>query len=138
MNNEITNRSVKLARELFPAAHVSGKPNRVWHFCFAYRGGKLLAVGQNNMSVPCARTTKFYKRFKNKSLFPSRHAELDLISQLWGRYHIDSSLKIVVLRLNKNGELKQSKPCVKCRKILDALNLKKVYFSNDKGKFEKI
>ena len=64
---------------------------------------------------------------------PYLHAETDLISRLWGKYYIDSSLSIVIIRLNKRGEIRNSKPCAKCSKILDSLGINKVYWSTDDG-----
>ena len=45
-------------------------------------------------------------------------------------------IDLIVIRVDMNGNLKNSKPCFKCIKYLDQLRfykLKNVYYSNDDG-----
>jgi hypothetical protein len=52
------------------------------------------------------------------------------------RYNtIDNNWKIVVLRINREGRILGSKPCKNCKKILDAVELNDVYYSDDNGNF---
>ena len=125
---KIVDKSLGIARELFFDAY-SYKRNRVWHFAFAYKKNKLLAIGQNDMNCPDARSVKFFHRFNVDVKYPSRHAEIDAIDKMWGRVHIDSSIKFVVLRLNNAGNLCNSRPCNRCHEILYALGIKKIYHS---------
>ena len=39
----------------------------------------------------------------------------------------------MVVRLNKNGELKNSRPCTNCIKTMLFYNIKKVIYSDDSG-----
>ncbi len=112
--------------------------NSTWHFAFAYKRNKLLAIGQNDMSRPDCKALKFAKKFGGDHVkWPTRHAEIDVICRLWGRTYIDRTIKLILIRLNKFGELGNSKPCYKCQVILDALNVNKIYFTI-KGKIEKL
>ena len=45
------------------------------------------------------------------------HAEVDLISRLWGRFYINNKLKVVVIRLNRFGKMQNSKPCSRSSNI---------------------
>jgi len=68
--------------------------------------------------------------------YPYPHAESHLISKLLDRYNsIDSNWKIVVLRINREGRILMSKPCDNCQKILDAVDLSQIYYSNNDGSF---
>lgn len=70
------------------------------------------------------------KKFQD---YPYLHAEIDAISKLWGKYYIDGSETLVVVRLHKNGKLAIAKPCVHCMPVLEALNIKKIYWTSEKG-----
>ena len=137
----IINRSIKLTAELFPSAQETSLKerwrNKVYHFAYVYKKNRLLSIGQNYPRYPNNKVFSFAKRFGIKDWLshPFVHAELDAISKLWGKYHIDSSLKFVVLRFNRFGQIKNSKPCSNCKKILNALDVVEVYWSNINGGF---
>ena len=73
------------------------------------------------------------QRFNLDLEHPYLHAETDLISKLWGKYYIDSGMKMVVVRLNKRGQLRCSKPCDRCSQIIEALGITKIWWSIDDG-----
>jgi len=45
---------------------------------------------------------------------------------------------IIIIRINRKGELVNSKPCIDCMRILKLLNIKYIYYSNDEGNIVKI
>lgn len=128
---KIITHSLEIANEIFP--NVLNPKNSNHHFAFAYKRSKLLAIGQNDMRYPEASSLWLSQKFKTGWKFPSRHAEIDLISKLWGKIYIDSGIKIVVIRLNRWKKLGESKPCGNCSKILNALGVNKVYWSTKSG-----
>jgi hypothetical protein len=68
--------------------------------------------------------------------FPFVHAESHLISKLLDRYNtINSNWSVVVLRINRKGLVLGSKPCENCDKILNAVGLTNIYYSNDDASF---
>ena len=131
----IVERSLDLARSLFPTVYRGKKKYRTFHFSFAWRSAKLLSIGQNDPDRTNAKAMWFAKKFRNKKQmqYPYLHAEVDMLSKLWGRHYIDSKMKVVVLRINSKGELKNSKPCPSCSNILSALGVEKVWFSTKEG-----
>jgi len=130
----IIKQSVSVSFSMLPRAKQNRNTNnKFFHFAFAYKKNNLLAIGQNNPNKTHTSAYRIAKKFKINERYPYLHAETDLISRLWGKYYIDSSLKIVVVRLNKNGDLRNSKPCSKCQKILNALDIKQVYWSTENG-----
>jgi len=130
----ILEESFEIALSLLPKAKVNrNTKNKFFHFAFGYKKNKLLAIGQNNPEKTHTQAFILAKRFNNDTNHPYLHAETDLISRLWGRYYIDSSLKVVVIRLNKRGELRFSKPCDQCNNILSALEINKIWWSTDNG-----
>ena len=131
----IIDRSLELSRSLFPTAYCEKKKYRTYHFSFAWRSNRLLSIGQNDPDKTNAKAMWFAKRFNNKKqlAYPYLHAEVDMLSKLWGRYYIDSKMKVVVLRINSKGELKNSKPCSSCSNIFDALGVSRVWHSTNQG-----
>lgn len=44
---------------------------------------------------------------------------------------------LYVMRWTKDGEATMSKPCPKCQKVIAEANLKKVFYTNWEGEFER-
>jgi hypothetical protein len=130
----IIEQSFDIALTLLPKAkNVRQTKNKFFHFAFGFKKSKLLAIGQNNPEKTHPQALMLARRFNTDMEHPYLHAETDLISRLWGKHYIDGSLKIVVLRLNKRGELRCSKPCEKCSQILNSLGIHKIWWSEDNG-----
>jgi hypothetical protein len=130
----IVHESLDIALALLPKAKkVRTTKNKFFHFAFGYKKNKLLAIGQNNPEKTHTQALLLAKRFNVDTDYPYLHAETDLISRLWGKYYIDETLKVVVIRLNKRGQLRHSKPCEKCDHILKALGIEKIWWSIDNG-----
>ena len=128
-------RSVDIANSLFPQAYQERSGYRTYHFAFGWYKNTLVAMGQNRPDAPSGRALKFAKRFNNTQTikYPFLHAEVDLISRLWGRFYINNKLKVVVIRLNRFGKMQNSKPCSSCANILDSLDVNKMWWSTKYG-----
>lgn len=130
----IIDQSFEIALTLLPKAKMNrSTKNKFFHFALGYKKNKLLAIGQNNPEKTHTQALLLSQRFNIYNDYPYLHAETDLISRLWGKHYIDSSLKMVIVRLNKRGQLRCSKPCEQCEQIMSALDIKKVWWSIDNG-----
>jgi hypothetical protein len=132
----IIDQALDISLSLLPKAKKSRSGrNKFFHFAFGFKKNKLLAIGQNNPEKTHTQAFLLAKKYNDDIGLehPYLHAETDLISRLWGKYYIDSSLKIVIIRLNKRGELRCSKPCERCDQILKSLDIKKIWWSTDYG-----
>lgn len=132
----IIDQAVDISLSLLPKAKKSRNGrNKFFHFAFGFRKNRLLAIGQNNPEKTHTQAFLIAKKFNDDVglEYPYLHAETDLISRLWGKYYIDSSLKVIIVRLNKRGELRCSKPCDRCESILKSLDINKVWWSTDYG-----
>lgn len=126
--------SFDIAQSLLPKAKNNrGSKNKFFHFAFGYDNKKLLGIGQNNPDKTHTQVLRLYNKFGIKIEYPYFHAETDLISKLWNKYYIDERLSVVVIRLNKNGKLRASKPCKKCANILASLGVEKIIWSINDG-----
>jgi len=134
MRQKIIKKAIKLSYERL-------KPNQFqkrYHFAIAFQGNKPILVSQNNPIKVNAKAYRIGQMFNIQAYknFPFIHAESHLISNLLNKYnYISTNWSIVVLRINRQGKILLSKPCVNCEKILNALDLKKVYWSIDKYTF---
>lgn len=119
-----------LSIKLFP-----GSDQKYNHFAFMFERNKLISIGQNNMKETSAKALYFGNLFNVKSFqeFSYIHAEIDCISKLWGKRYLSGREKIVVVRLNKHGELLNSKPCSSCSSVLSSIGMNKVWFSTPEG-----
>lgn len=129
MSKKIINQSLLLTHKLFNEDYLT-KKQRCWHFCFAYKRNRLLAIGRNEMD---SAYHGMLKKFNIYEKYPYRHAEEDCISRLWGKTTVDNSIKFVVIRLNAHNKICNSKPCVKCQTIFNALNVNKIFYSTKNG-----
>lgn len=130
----IIEQSLDIALSLLPKAkNARNSRNKFFHFAFGFKKSKLLAIGQNNPEKTHPQALMLAKRFNTDTEHPYLHAETDLISRLWGKHYIDNGLKMVVIRLNKRGQLRCSKPCEQCSHILQALDINKIWWSDNDG-----
>ena len=130
----IIDQSLDIALSLLPKAKEErNTKNKFFHFAFGYSKNKLLAIGQNNPEKTHTQAVMLARRFNTELEHPFLHAETDLISRLWGKYYIDNSLRMVIIRLNKRGELRCSRPCERCDQIIKSLGIKKVWWSDING-----
>lgn len=105
------------------------------HTCCLFHKSKLMAVGINNMASTHGCMNYFGERFNIPKFkkFPMIHAEVDAIRQCWGKTVIDKSFSIVVVRHNNQSQLRNSKPCPGCSKIINGLGITNVFYSNKYG-----
>jgi deoxycytidylate deaminase len=60
------------------------------------------------------------------------HAEVDALCSYPNKKKI-KGMDLIVIRVNKNAALKQSRPCNQCISKLNKLGIRKVFYSNEKG-----
>jgi cytidine deaminase len=78
-------------------------------------------------------TNKFIKEIKinNQIYYKTIHAEITVFKKLpKKKFH---GLDIIVIRINKNLSLQNSRPCTQCIEKLYKLGIRKVYYSNEDG-----
>ena len=124
-------KSLKIAKQLFPQHYLLRNKYRTYHYAFGFIGKELVGIGLNQPHKPNAKALYFGKRFNVEQFkeFSFLHAEIALLSKLWGKIHIDEDLSIYLVRLNKFGEQQNSKPCRHCQEILNALNITDIFWT---------
>jgi len=69
----------------------------------------------------------------NKSIVPSVHAEMDVLYKHHKMTRSNKKFSILVIRINKNGHVCDSKPCQQCIDNLKSYNINKIYYSDSDG-----
>lgn len=132
---------MKIIAKTIKKAYKYWEPNpliRCYHYAAAFDGNKMIEFAWNNPVTFDAKAFRIGQKFNIKTFkeYPFLHAESHLVSKLLHRYNtIRPDWSVVVLRINRNGRILLSKPCKKCQKILDAVELFNVFYSNDSGGF---
>ena len=132
---------MKILKKALKLSYDRFEPNsfqRRYHFTIAFDVNKPILICQNNPIKVNHKAYRIGQQFNIKTYqdFPYVHSESYLISKLLDRYNsLDTNLSIVNVRINRQGLILLSKPCDNCQKILDAVGLKKVYWSIDENTF---
>lgn len=101
---------------------------RCYHMAFIFRGNNILSIGTNSK-----KTHPKIKQYGYND-YSKLHAELSACIRL-GEEDCRKYC-IGVLRIDRNGNLNHSRPCIHCTALIKQLNFKKVYFTNQFGFWE--
>lgn len=133
---------MKILKKALKLSYDRFEPNpfqRRYHFTIAFDGNKPVLICQNNPIKINHKAYRIGQQFNIRTYqdFPYVHSESYLISKLLDRYNsIDTNLSIVNVRINRQGRILLSKPCENCQKILDAVGLRKVYWTTGSTSFQ--
>lgn len=116
----ILKKAVKIAN------HLQNVPNaRKKHFSFLFNKNSIISIGWNNYS----KTHPIAKQFGHKS--NNIHSELHCILNL--KRKITQGLTMVNIRINKNGDFRNSFPCKNCQKMLKHYRINNIIYSTNEG-----
>jgi deoxycytidylate deaminase len=104
------------------------RESRCFHIAFIFKGNNILSIGVNSK-----KTHPQIKKYGYQD-FSRLHAELAAAIK-FGKTDC-RKYSLAVLRIDRNGEFNQSKPCECCSNMLNQLNFKNVYFTNSEGEWE--
>jgi len=72
-----------------------------------------------------------FKKYKGIQLYRTIHAEMSIFERISKRYV--RGMDMIVIRVNKRSELRNSRPCEDCIEELRRIGIRKVYYSDDRG-----
>ena len=127
LNEKLKNKILNISNELKYT-----NPHRCKHFSFIVKRSTILSFGQNTYD----KTHPIGKKlgYRNGNI----HSELAAVVNFeWDR-RILGDCDIVNVRLNRHGTIRYSKPCNCCLKLLEQLDVNRVYYTNKNGGFDKI
>lgn len=134
----ILDKSLELARALCPQPEEFDL--RTWHFTAIWLKNRLLSVGINKKRTHPRNLLN--KKFNREGLDISgeKYSCSEIIAWLKlgkRRNTIDLNKCIMVnIRVDRNGNIGLSRPCKSCESLLQYIQPKKVYFTNEKSTFE--
>ena len=107
-----------------------GDHSRPKHGAVLVRGGNVINAARNKWSY-----SSFGKRFRERSKgISTLHAELATVLNL--DRSTTQGTDIYVVRINKAGEFKMSKPCNMCEAALKHVGIKRIYYTTDDNTLE--
>ena len=120
-------------RELFP--------NRSLHLSFIIYKGRIISIGQNSKKTHPTnlKNKKINREGINISPIKGTCSELSAIKKLKALTNIPTDkCQLINIRINKNNQIRMSKPCVSCDNLLAYHSFQSVWFSDEKGEFKRL
>jgi len=127
MNRKIIGRTVDIAMALCPL----NLAHRCSHIAFLIRCGKIVHIGTNSCKSHPETLKYDYKDHQKVGI----HAELSVCMKSGKENLKDYSM--VVLRVDRKGNLANSKPCCGCQSVIKQFNIGEVWYSDSKGEVVK-
>ena len=127
MNRKIIGRTVDIAMALCPL----NLEHRCSHIAFLIRCGKIVHIGTNSCKSHPETLKYAYKDHQKVGI----HAELSVCMKSGKENLKDYSM--VVLRVDRKGNLANSKPCCGCQSVIKQFNIGDVWYSDSKGEVVK-
>lgn len=93
------------------------------HYSGIYRNGKKLFVGYNHLR----------NSYNGRCTCYSTHAEMDVIHKALKNDFDLSCCTIAVVRIGRDGSLRNSRPCNHCLNSMIKYRIKKIMYSTDDG-----
>jgi tRNA(Arg) A34 adenosine deaminase TadA len=127
---EFTNKhraAIELARKMAETSHYQN----FRHGAVLTKGGRIISVANNSNNFS-AFASRFYPHIEGRA---TMHAELSCILNI-PKQNTEGAT-VYVVRINKNGELKMSKPCEMCEAAMRFVGIKTVIWTVDDFRIEK-
>ena len=114
--------------EIARALKGKNSSGRCFHVSVVLNKSKILSIGFNKYKTHPQTKNYAYHRFAGI------HSELDAVLKLG----MDdcSGLTIINIRVDKNNQICDSKPCKGCSDLIQKIGFKKVIYTNNIGNFE--
>lgn len=117
------NNFVDISKSLLDKVELQNK-----HFSFILLKNRIRSIGYNQLKTH----PKAYK-FGYPWLF--QHSEVSAIVRFDGKPAELRNCCLVNVRLNKDGQIMQSRPCKNCLNLVSEFGFKKVFYTNRLGEF---
>lgn len=135
MNAKLGIRLIEIAKAM-KAQKATG---RAFHVSAITKGRKIMCLGWNNyLKGHSSKRFGKYDNWRNlpNEYLPCRHAETDALIK-FGETDL-SDYTIINVRVSNNQEIKLSKPCPNCQRVLLETNCRRIFYSTNEGSFEEL
>lgn len=129
------NKSIDLAYALYEKDYEV----RCQVFSFGWFKGRIVAIGRNRLKTHTLNLRNPIRDLNNRIINEkSTCAELNLFIKLRNKTNIPfNKISIYNVRLDRNLQVKNSRPCLSCDSLISFLSPREIYFTNDSGNFER-
>lgn len=127
---------IEISRALYTPKHEV----RTFHVSFLLYKSRILSIGINSLkTTPINILNNKYFRTNNGIIHNKGIcSEWASLNKLKNTSNIRfNKLSLINVRIGRDGLIKNSKPCSFCESLCQFFNIKEIYFTNDKGEFEK-
>jgi deoxycytidylate deaminase len=114
----LKNKAIEISKE---------SPHRIKMGAAIFKGKRLISLGYNHPLKSAKHLHPRYQRWKG-----SIHAEVDAI--LKAKTDL-TRCSIIVVRVNRFGIFRTAKPCERCLSYIEAVGIKKVYYTSNYCEF---
>ena len=111
--------------------------DRFCHYSFVVQGNQIVEYGWNHSGQPKIHHG-YNRQNRGQGFKPKTHAESAAYYKAKGLLDKEEPFDIINVRLSKQGELRNSRPCSWCAEFLTALGCRYFYFSSFNGSFQKV
>ena len=115
--------------------------NRSLHLSFIIYKGRIISIGQNSKKTHPTnlKNKKINREGINISPIKGTCSELAAIKRLKALTNIPTEkCQLINIRVNKNNQIRMSKPCVSCNSLLSYHSFQSVWFSDENGEFKQL
>jgi len=127
MNKKILNICLSIAKN---SIDLHPRKNNYKHYSFIIQNDKIVEWGTNRAMD----SLKIFGYEEHQMM----HSENFAYKRSKGLLDKNKDFEVINVRLNKNGNIKISKPCFHCFKYLRRLGCSKIWYTDKLGKFKKI
>lgn len=126
MKKSLLTEALTIARSKL-SIHPEGK--RYLHYTFVCQYSKLVEWGFNHRGIPPIHMG-YHRRISDLKFRPKIHSELSAYKKSRGLLDKRKPFNIINIRLNRDGEFRNSRPCSCCYNLLKSLGCDKFYFTD--------
>lgn len=126
MNRNLFNNLIEKSFDLFEKGN-----NKFFHISYLADGNKVVAVGRNNM----VKSHPFCNKYGYE--YPFIHSELDAITKFPYRMRELKNYVMYNVRIGGDKKIRLSRPCIPCQRLIIGTKVKRAYFTNEYGLFER-
>lgn len=134
MKNKTIKQAIKIAYAISPESLKSGLKSS--HVAFLIKNNKIVKIGWNkNKTHPKNKYLPYRRGDDGKCHDVKLHAEMDVILKV--KKTDLSDYELLVLRVDGEGKLNNSKPCPGCQMLINGCLIDDIYYSTSDQKIEK-
>lgn len=119
----------RVRRITFDLMNLPNSKNK--HFTFFVRHNTILSIGWNDYDQTHPMC------FKHGYRYNAMHSEVSALIKFRGEREKLKRCTVINTRINRHGIFGMSKPCPICQKILSSIGIRKVWYTDYSGKFQK-